>query len=210
MTLNRQNAAKPTLRGLLRCRAARPKLRLGLFYARRRACIGFQQRQLSLFLPDGGHSSVLHRPRALSRRPEFCAARREPLFLRLCRTARPAAAALFRTARLGRGPAAAACAATEGLARRRRHSASGAALLVQIRRVRRGHLRHTPAGDNPAHRHLLLHLPGPELRSGRLPRRHAAQPLAGAGGAVHLLLPAAHRRADSALYRRRPGHERTS
>lgn len=26
---------------------------------------------------------------------------------------------------------------------------------------------------SPAHRHLLLHLPGPELRSGRLPRRHA-------------------------------------
>lgn len=34
------------------------------------------------------------------------------------------------------------------------------------------------------------------------------QPLAGAGGAVHLLLPAAYRRADSPLYRRRPGHER--
>ena len=169
-------------------------------FAHRRSQLGIQQCQLCLFLSNRRYRAVFHTARALSRRPEFCPARVQPVFLCLRGAEGAAVAAFFRAAGLGLGAATAALPQAEGAAGRCRRAAPGSAVLVQIRGLRRRDIRPAPAGNNPAHRHLLLHLPGPELRHRRLPRRHSAEPLHSSGGAVYILFPPAHSRPHRPLH----------
>ncbi len=89
-------------------------------FAHRRSQLGIQQCQLCLFLSNRRYRAVFHTARALSRRPEFCPARVQPVFLCLRGAEGAAVAAFFRAAGLGLGAAGARRCCCRAAAGRRR------------------------------------------------------------------------------------------
>ena len=126
-------------------------------------------------------------------------------------------AATFRCADRGRGPHAAL---EEPRARRGGRRSRAAGVVQVLRLLRRQHPRRArqhrvrreqlaAAGDRPAGRHLVLHVPRHQLRDRHRPRA-AATAAPRRAGALHVVLPAPRRRTDRAGERVRPAAARAS
>ena len=183
-----------------------------------RECHGIQQRQLSDFFPAVPACPVFPCAAALplSEKPYPAGLFAGVLCLR--RAEISAAHAALHCHQLRRR-AAGGAGAPRGDAAARHDACRGAgacaAGLVQVRGLLRRDAPRSAAGrsgaaGNAAHRHLLLHLSGPELRHRRVPRRRCGAARPAQARALHRLLSAARRRSHRALHHRRGGDRRAA
>ena len=178
---------------------------------RRRVPDGFQQHDVSLRVPAGAAGVLFPAAPAVPPGAERRPAGLQPAVLRLGRAAPPGPDGRVHCRELLRGPAGGAGAALPPLGDVGRGGGEpGPPGLVQVRGVPGGKPGSAgpsggAAGGDASHRHLFFHLPGDELRAGRLPGRGPGGAVAPAGGPLHRPLSPAGGGAHRPVYHRGGG-----
>ena len=167
---------------------------------------GLQQYDLPLRLSAAVAGGLLSPPRPGQGLAERGAPGLQPLLLRLRRSPLPAAHAPLHRRQLHGRPVG----RPQGRYGADHSGGSGPAGLVQVRRLfllqpGQGVDRPASAGGHPPHRHLLLHLPGPLLRAGRVPGPGPGPAQPPPCGPLHLPLPPAGGRPHRPLHHRGRG-----